>query len=173
MSGYSMPAEDAVALLAGLRDHGVDACVGGGWGVDALLQRQTRLHSDLDLWLPAAHLEGGFTAFVASGIDRVFPWPGDRPWNFVLHDGLRRRVDLHLYERMPDGSIQYGSAVDGTVFAADALTGEGAILGTAVTCESPEWAVRWHSGYAPRAVDRHDVALLCDRFGIDAPEGYD
>lgn len=168
-----MPAEDAVALLDRLREHGVETCVGGGWAVDALLQRQTRPHSDLDLWLPGEHLERLFTAFVASGLDRVFPWPGDRPWNFVLHDGLHLRVDLHFYERLPGGSLHYGSAVDGAVFPAEALTGEGRILGTAVTCESPEWAVRWHTGYPPRAVDHHDVALLCHRFGIDVPDGYE
>lgn len=107
-----------------------------GWGVDALLQRQTRSHSDLDLWLPAADLERLFTAFIASGIDRILPWPGDRPWNFVLHDGLRLRVDLHLYEPLADGSIHYGPVVDGAVFPAEALTGEGAILDAEVTCES-------------------------------------
>lgn len=173
MSDYLMQAEDAVALLDRLRDHRVEVCVGGGWGVDALLERQTRPHSDLDLWLPAADLERLFIAFVASGVDRIFPWPGDRPWNFVLHDGLRLRVDLHLYEPLADGSIHYGAVVNGTVFPAEALAGEGTILGVEVTCESAEWAMRWHTGYSPRAVDRHDVALLCERFGMDLPEGYD
>lgn len=168
-----MSADDANTVLDRLRDHGVDVCVGGGWAVDALLQRQTRVHSDLDLWLPATDLERAFSAFVAGGVDRIFPWQGDRPWNFVLHDGLHLRVDLHLYERLQDASLHYGSAVDGVVFPAAALRGEGAIAGTAVTCESPEWAVRWHTGYPPRAVDRHDVALLCDRFGIDVPPGYE
>ena len=173
MSDYLMRAENAIALLDRLCDHGVDVCVGGGWGVDALLRRQTRPHSDLDLWLPAADLERLFTAFVASGVDRIFPWPGDRPWNFVLHDGLQLRVDLHIYERIADGSIHYGPVVDGAVFPGEALAGEGTILGAEVTCESAEWAVWCHTGYPPRAVDRHDVALLCERFGLDLLEGYD
>lgn len=172
MSEYTMPAEDAVALLERLREQGVQTCVGGGWAVDALLQRQTRPHSDLDLWLPAPHLERAFTALVASGVDRIFPWPGDRPWNFVLHDGLHLRVDLHVFERVSDQSIHYGSALDGVTFPADALAGEGAILGTAVTCESARWALRWHTGYPPRPVDRHDVSLLCERFGMALPDGY-
>lgn len=35
----------------------------------------------------------------------------------------------------------------------------------AVRCEAAEWAVRWHTGYPPRDVDRHDVSRLCERFG--------
>lgn len=169
---HVMRAEDAIALLARLSDHDVDVCVGGGWGVDALLREQTREHSDLDLWVPAAHLERLFLGFAEVGIDRIFPWPGDRPWNFVLHDG-KLRVDLHLYERLPDGSLHYGSAINGVSFPAEALSGEGTIGGTTVRCEAAEWAVRWHTGYQPRDVDRHDVPLLCERFEIELPLEFD
>lgn len=172
MTQHVMSAEDAIDLLGRLRDHQVDVCVGGGWSVDALLGEQTRQHSDVDLWLPAVHLERLFVALAEPGVDRIYPWPGDRPWNFVLHDGGRRRVDLHLYEPLPDGSLHYGSVLDGVVFPAEALDGEGWIAGTAVRCEAAEWAVRWHTGYPPRAVDHHDVALLCNRFGIDVPERF-
>lgn len=48
---------DAVTLLGRFSDHKVDACVGGGWAVDALLMEQTREHSDLDRWAPATHLD--------------------------------------------------------------------------------------------------------------------
>jgi lincosamide nucleotidyltransferase A/C/D/E len=169
---YVMAAEDVVTLLDRLNDHRVDVCVGGGWGVDALLEEQTREHSDLDLWLPAAQLEQLFVVFAERGVDRIYPWPGDRPWNFVLHDGARLRVDLHLYEPLPDRSLHYGSAINGVTFPAEALSGQGAIAGTVVRCEAPEWAVRWHCGYPPRAVDRHDVPRLCERFGISLPEAF-
>ena len=49
-----MTAGDATAPLGGLAEHEVDACVGGGWAVDALLGAQAREHADLDLWVPAA-----------------------------------------------------------------------------------------------------------------------
>lgn len=63
----------------------------------------------------------------------------------------------------------------------DALLGEqtrehadldSAIAGTGVGCESPEWAVRWRTGYPPRPNDLHDVPLLCARFGIPLPAGF-
>jgi lincosamide nucleotidyltransferase A/C/D/E len=57
VSPYVMSAAEAAVLLGALGDHGVNVCV-GGWGVDALLGQQTPEHSDLDLWLEAAALEG-------------------------------------------------------------------------------------------------------------------
>jgi lincosamide nucleotidyltransferase A/C/D/E len=170
--GHLMTAESAVALLEVLGAHSVDVTVGGGWGVDALLGEQARDHADLDLWLPAAQLELLFRALATCGVDRVFPWPGDRPWNFVLHDGGRLRVDLHLYELLPGSRIHYGSVANGVEFPSHALAGRGAIAGRPVQCEQPEWAVRWHTGYPPRPVDRHDVPLLCQRFGIDLPPDF-
>jgi lincosamide nucleotidyltransferase A/C/D/E len=167
-----MGAEDAVALLGRLGDHEVDVCVGGGWGVDALLGEQTREHTDLDVWVPAPQLERLFFTLAAVGLDQVMPWPGDRPWNFVLHDGVRLRVDLHLYEALRDGFLHFGSVIDGVTFPVSALGGRGVIAGTAVRCEAAEWAVRWHSGYPPRDVDRHDVPLLCRRYGIELPEQF-
>jgi len=164
---------DAARQLAGmLAAHGVDACVGGGWAVDALLGGPTRPHGDLDLWLPAQQFELAVEAFVAAGIDRLYPWGDERPWNFVLHDGDRRRVDLHLYEPLDADRFHYGSVVDGETFPLAALAGSGMIGGAPVRCEAPEWSVRWHTGYPPRSVDHHDVTLLCERFGLELPTEF-
>jgi lincosamide nucleotidyltransferase A/C/D/E len=167
-----MTAASAVHLLSALGDSGVDACVGGGWGVDALLEAQTREHADLDLWLAAADIEPLFVAAARIGLDRILPWPGDRPWNFVLHDGGRLRLDLHCYEPISGGQLHYGACSSGDVFPAAALAGQGTIGERRVRCEAPEWAVRWHTGYPPRAVDWHDVLLLCERFALPLPDAF-
>ena len=44
-----MAAEDVSALVDGLSVRGVDACIGGGWALDAVLCKPTRTHSDLDV----------------------------------------------------------------------------------------------------------------------------
>jgi lincosamide nucleotidyltransferase A/C/D/E len=169
---YDMSAECAVALIRALHEQGVAACVGGGWSVDALLGEQTRPHSDLDLWVDAVDLHELFRALSDQGIARILPWPGDRPWNFVLHDGDHRRVDLHLYERLPQGGRHYGPVAEGVTIPVGALDGHGVIAGTQVRCESPQWAVRCHTGYPPRNVDRHDLPLLCTRYGIPLPADF-
>lgn len=169
---HRMEAYDVTAIVGALEDAGVHPCVGGGWAVDALVGEQTRTHADLDLWVPAAELDRLITAFAARRLDRLLPWGGDRPWNMVLHDGGRLRVDLHLYEPRPDGDLHYGSALDGQTFPALALSGSGRIGGRSVRCDHPEWSLRWHTGYPPRAVDHHDVAQLCRRFGLEPPAEF-
>jgi lincosamide nucleotidyltransferase A/C/D/E len=169
---YAMPAEAARSLVTALGEHEVPASVGGGWAVDALVGEQTRPHSDLDLWVDAGHLERLFVALTDVGVDRIFPWPGDRPWNFVLHDGRTRRVDLHLYEALGDRRLHYGSVAAPYIFATDDLSGQGVVDGLVVSCESPDFVLRNRTGYEPRDVDRHDVAVLCQRFGLPLPAEY-
>lgn len=168
-----MDAADAVEIVHALGASGVEARVGGGWAVDALLRRQTRPHGDLDLWLPAVAFDRSVVALVSCGVDRLYPWGDERPWNFVLHDGARRRVDLHLYEVVDEEWFHYGSVRGGERFPVAALAGSGEIAGCAVRCESPEWSLRWHSGHPPRDEDLHDVHALCDEFGFELPAGFD
>jgi lincosamide nucleotidyltransferase A/C/D/E len=169
---HLMSGHDALRILSALGDHEADVRVGGGWAVDALLGEQTREHSDLDLWVRAQDAEPLFRALAGLGLDRVFPWPGDRPWNFVLHDGGALRIDLHFYEPVGDDTWHYGSVLSGERVPAEALAGHGSISGAPVRCEDPVWSVRWHTGYPVRPSDRHDVPLLCERFGIELPQDY-
>src|SRR6188472_3051977 len=76
---HEMSAGNAIEILDALADHDVDVCVGGGWAVDALVGRQSRVHGDLDLWVPAAHFDRAILAFVELEIDRLYPWGDDRP----------------------------------------------------------------------------------------------
>jgi lincosamide nucleotidyltransferase A/C/D/E len=167
-----MPAEAAQSIVQALRSAGVAVVVGGGWAVDALLGEQTRTHADLDVWVPVEQFEHLVRAVVGIGLDRLYPWGGDRPWNFVLHDGGALRVDFHIYETVDERSIRYGPATTGTTFPVEALAGSGVINGLPVACEAPEWALRWHGGYLLRPVDRLDMARLCERFGFDLPREY-
>jgi lincosamide nucleotidyltransferase A/C/D/E len=130
---------------------------------------ETRLHADLDIWVEATDTEGLFPALAEQGVDRIYP-PGDRPWNFVLHDGRSRRVDLHLYQALGDGRLHYGSVTSPFLFTEHDLSGAGEIEGMAVRCERPEFALQNHVGYELRDSDRHDVAMLCRHFGMKPPD---
>lgn len=169
---HDMGPTDAVAIVDAMAAVGVDVCLSGGWSVDALLGRQTRPHQDLDLWLPAGQFVRAVPVFAELGIDRLFPWGDERPWNFVLHDGASRRVDLHMYEPVGEGMFHYGARDGGDRLPLAALAGEGTIDGWPVRCEDPAWCVRFHTGYPPRPEDRNDVPLLCERFGIELPPAF-
>ena len=167
---HEMTADSAVGLLTALRDEGCHPCVGGGWAVDALLGRQTRHHEDLDLWVRADETAALFRVLTSWDVDRLVPWPDNRPWNFPVEGG-RLRVDLHFYEEVDD-HLRYGSVLEGHRFPRAALEGRGSIGGLPVRCDAPQWSVRWHIGYPLRDVDRHDVPLLCDRFDLPLPTEY-
>jgi lincosamide nucleotidyltransferase A/C/D/E len=44
-----MPADHVVEIYDLLKSHGIKIWIDGGWGVDALLEKQTREHGDLDI----------------------------------------------------------------------------------------------------------------------------
>ena len=44
-----MEKKDVVDLYKLLEENGIEVWIDGGWGVDALLEKQTRPHKDLDI----------------------------------------------------------------------------------------------------------------------------
>jgi lincosamide nucleotidyltransferase A/C/D/E len=161
--------EDVLELLSALHRGGVAVWVDGGWGVDALLHEQTRSHSDLDL---VARLED-----VEAMVGAFEPWHAairedHRPVRCVLLDDRRRQIDVHTVkfdaegggaQPQPDGhSFRYPP--EGFV--------TGSINGVEVACISPEVQLLCHTGYEPGETDRHDVALLAERFALELPASY-
>jgi Aminoglycoside-2''-adenylyltransferase len=54
MTDYpKITAYDVLDLVQLFDRHQIDLHIDGGWGVDALLGRQTRTHADLDIRSPA------------------------------------------------------------------------------------------------------------------------
>jgi lincosamide nucleotidyltransferase A/C/D/E len=62
-----LEAGDAIDLCQILEQRGIRFWVMGGWGVDALLGRQTRPHKDLDLLVALADLPLLWALFDARG----------------------------------------------------------------------------------------------------------
>lgn len=60
----------------------------------------------------------------------------------------------------------------GEIYPADSITGTGKIQGQTVRCISPEWMVKFHSGYQLKEKDFRDVYALCSKFGIALPVAY-
>jgi lincosamide nucleotidyltransferase A/C/D/E len=161
-----MTANDVVDLLRLLAHHGLDVCVDGGWGVDALLGTQTRLHSDLDIAVPHRDVPHLRALLAAKGYKDV-PRPDTRDCNFVLGDDKGHEVDVHSYTFDSQGNNVYGVA-----YPAQSLTGAGSIDGYRVKTVTPEWMVRFHSGYTLDDNDYRDVLALCEKFAIDLPDEY-
>lgn len=166
-----MPAGDVVGFYRAMTELGIDPWIDGGWGVDALLGEQTRPHADLDIAIEERHVPRLRARLEARGY-RDVERDDTSPWNFVLGDESGRQIDLHVIVVDERGNGIYGPPEQGVMYPAAALTGTGVIAGQPVRCISAEWLVKFHTGYALRETDDHDVDLLCRRFGIAYPAEY-
>ena len=165
-----MATSRVLELLDFLDDHQIRVWLSGGWGVDALLGRQTREHDDLDITISAADRQTYAVAMAKLGFTT---YRIDNDFNWVLVDGLGRLVDVHLVDfsetrRGSDGIDIYGSA--GLPFEVGSLEGSGEIAGRKVKCETAEFQVRGHTRYTPDEQDYNNVLALCRTFSIEVPE---
>ena len=157
---------DLLAVTSALRGAGIAHWVAGGWGVDALVGRQTRPHRDLDLALEASRLDQAVALLSRLGYHPETDW---LPVRLELAATGKRWVDLHpvVFDEQGNGRQQ---GLDGTSFAypaADLVVGR--IDGHPLPCLSAARQRVFHSGYVPRAVDIHDLALLAEL--ADAQQG--
>lgn len=83
----------------------------GGWGVDALLGRETRRHHDLDLLVSFDDLGPLQDLLLEQGFSRRQVWEKENRWvnvrralspiAFVEADALGRELDIHVIQRIP------------------------------------------------------------------------
>ncbi len=159
-------AEDALELYVMFEKNGIAVCIDGGWGVDALVGRQTRLHADLDIAIQHKDVPRVRELLEIRGYTDIAR-PDTRDCNFVLGDASGREVDVHSYTFDASGNLVYGIA-----YPPDSLTGTGTIDGHPVRCVSLEWVIKFRENYAPDEGDIADVQLLYDTFGMSLPRNY-
>jgi len=166
-----MTAAEVISLYTELEALKIKIWVDGGWGVDALLGEQTRPHQDLDIAVQEKDVPRLRQLLVERGY-RDTKLEEARPWNFVMGDENGREIDLHVMVLDEHGNGLYGPRETGEMYPAASLTGTGSIRGRTVRCISPEWSVKFHSGYKLKEKDFRDVSALCNRFGMELPESF-
>ncbi len=161
-----MTAHDVLEIVQLFNQHQIDFYIDGGWGVDALLGEQTRTHTDLDIAVQHQDV-AQIRALLEARDYQDVPRDDTRECNFVLGDNEGHQIDIHSYIFDAAGNPVYGVA-----YPFDSLTGTGSVNGYFVKCISPEWMVKFHTGYKLDENDYHDVKVLCQRFGIEMPSEY-
>lgn len=161
-----MKAGDVIEFLQLCEKNGIEVIIDGGWGVDALLGKQTRPHADLDIALEHKYVPKLRHLLEARGY-RDIPRDDTRECNFVMGDDKGHEIDFHSYIFDTQGNNIFG-----VNYPLESLTGMGSINGYPVKCISPEWMVKFHTGYPLDENDYRDVLALCDRFGIQVPDEY-
>ena len=163
-----MTSEDVASVLDALERAGVAVWIDGGWGVDALVGRQTRPHSDLDLAIDRRDLPSMKRIFEELGFRHDADVEPGLPARFVVKDDLERQVDVHPlrfdddgngWQQLSDTEDEWG------LYPAAGLRARGSIGGRAVDCLSADLQVRFHQGYDLGPNDEHDLALLHELTG--------
>jgi lincosamide nucleotidyltransferase A/C/D/E len=167
-----MTVEDVIEVLDRLDAAGVSVWLDGGWGVDALVGRQTRSHADLDLALARDDLGRAANALFDGGFSHDPAAEPGLPARYVLCAPGGREVDLHplLFDAAGNGWQQLSpSGRAWGCYEADGLAATGAIEGRHVRCLSAELQMRFRRGYEWTERDEHDIRLLAEAFGLPMP----
>lgn len=161
------PAWRVLEVLDLLDAADIRVWVAGGWGVDALVGRQTRRHCDIDLVIgddssyqrvAQVLTREGFRFVVASHTPGIAI-----PWCHVWQHDAGHKVEV-----LPVPLHEPPFAADGVDGGGQPFT-EGTIDGRTVPCLSPRLQLLLHTGYQQRRIDRRDVALLRGCLDPSAP----
>ncbi len=166
-----MKKSDVTRLLQFFEAIDILVWIDGGWGVDALLGKQTRDHSDLDIVVQKKDLPKLTQALKERGYSNV-QRDDASVWNFVLGDIDGSLIDFHVIEIDENGDGLYGPLERGHKYPAASLEGVGIIDEVKVRCISPEYQVVSRDGYGLQEKDFHDARLLCERFDIELPKRF-
>ncbi len=161
-----MTAQDVIEFVQLLAQNHIDVCIDGGWAVDAVVGEQTRAHNDLDIAIE--HKDSPLVrALLEARGYRDVPRDDTRDCNYVLGDDQGHLIDIHTCTFDAEGSVIFG-----VPYPFDSLWGKGSVNGVPVHCITPEWLVKFHTGYPLDENDYHDVKVLCQRFGFPIPPAF-
>jgi lincosamide nucleotidyltransferase A/C/D/E len=166
-----MNSEAVVDLYKSLEKIGINVWLDGGWGVDALLKKQTRSHSDVDIVVEEKHKESLNKYLKGTRGYKDVLRDDTSDWCYVLGNN-DETIDVHIININKEGRGIYGPAENNVYYPDYSLTCTGSINGIEVRCLSPEYQIESHSGYELKEKDYQDVKNLCEAFKIDLPEEY-
>ena len=163
-----MKAEDVIELYETLEKNGISIWLDGGWGIDALLEEQTRLHEDVYIIVQENDLPKLRELLTEQGYKDVEK-DDTSTWNFVLGDEKGHLIDIHAFTYDNEGNGLYGD--HGLTFPAPSFKGVGEINGETVKCISAEQIVKFVSPWLYKRRERNikDISALCNRFNISYP----
>jgi lincosamide nucleotidyltransferase A/C/D/E len=160
-----MTAVDVVGVVSTLESEGIDVWLDGGWGVDALLEEQTRPHDDIDIVLDIDAVPLVREIFEGRDFQII---EGEPPHHFVLAHTDGRKIDVHAvrFDEAGNGIYHMETGRDWP-YPAEGFAGTGMVDERPVRCLTPEVQVICHNGYELDENDFHDMEALHRRFGVE------
>ena len=159
-----MPIHSVHWLLDLFDELGITVWIDGGWGVDALLGKQTRDHEDLDIIIGWEDTERLTDALLEKGFSHVYD-DDRKDRNYVMRHLSHGLIDFHVISFSGNGGAIYGPGEVDEMISKSELNSTGSIGGRTVRCLSAEYQVRSHSGYELHPCDFADMAALNQNSG--------
>lgn len=172
--------ENVISVYQNFLKEGIKVWLAGGWGIDALLGKQTRPHKDLDLIVLLKDVVRirELLSRDSYGLKEIWsenrwvrdPLGVETATAFVLKDGEGREIDLHAMTLNDDGKGIPEWDAEGFIFSRQDLAGEGFLAGVKVQCLSLEMQLLAHRGYQLLEAHLRDLELLSEKFGLTKGE---
>src|SRR6185436_14639664 len=126
-------AQEVAELYSELQNNGITVWIDGGWAVDALLGKQTRIHQDLDIAVQdndLLRLKDFLEVYGYKEIERS----EDKKWDLVMADNKGHEIEVHVFALDKNGDIADQQYWNG--YSKGSLSGEGSIEGWPIKCVS-------------------------------------
>ena len=163
-----MNEKDVIDLLEKIEQIGIEVWIDGGWGVDALLGRQTRPHNDIDIFVQKKDDAEIIKLLISNGYSEIkveFTTEDHTVWC----DTDNHTIDLHLFEFVGESMLSFNNEI----YPSEIIGGKGIIGEMTVRCLTVEAQLLYHQGYEHKEKDEYDVQLLCKAFGLPIPKQYE
>lgn len=166
MTNKNFKLEEVLRLYDIFKQSSIKIWLDGGWGVDALLGKQTRLHADLDIIVLEKDVSMIRIQLAECGYKEI-KRDDTSAWNFVLCDTETNEIDVHVINFDEHGNGVYGPLERGVFYPADSLLGVGYLNGIKLHCLTPEYQLVSHRGYPLQDKDFLDIKALCEKFNLE------
>ena len=166
--------QDAIQIIRFLESKDIPVWLVGGWGIDALLGRQTREHKDLDILLLRDDVVRVNELLKKTGYHLKELWSENRQvidivgnlidTAYVLHNAEGFEIDVHAFHFEGDQVIQDWQDSEGFQITRAGLDHKGSIAGVQVHCISAQLQFLFHKGYAMPDYQVEDMRLLNEKY---------
>ncbi len=172
-----MPAEDVIFLYQLFTSATIAVWIIGGWGIDALLGEQTRMHKDLDVLVLMDDVARLLALLEGQNYSLAYLWEENRfmpdrqekeiATAFVWRDGGGHEIDVHAMRLDDDGNgVPMWIVDEALLFRRQDLEAQGVIGDVRVRCISPQMQLAYHTGYELPESHLRDMERIRAKFGI-------